>query len=210
VIESGDYVVQQGDCIGSIAFDAGHIPATIWNHGRNAEVKRARRDSNVLHPGDKVYVPPIREKRESCASEARHTFKLKGVPAKLRIRLLRDGVPQKNLQYELTVDGKKFSGTTDGDGRIEHSIPPNARQGTLTTNNGKVVRQLRLGHLNPKSEISGVQHRLKSLGYYKGGETGEKSDELKAAILKYQKDKKLQQTGEPDDIADTLKDAHGS
>jgi hypothetical protein len=82
------HTVQEGDCISSIADQYGLFWQTIWNHSSNAALKQQRGDPNILKPGDTVFVPDRREKFEACATDQRHRFILKGVPAKLRLRLL--------------------------------------------------------------------------------------------------------------------------
>ena len=88
-----DYTVQQGDCISSIAYDRGFFWQTIWNDGANASLKSQRKDPNVLKEGDVVHVPDLRIRQESCATEKRWTFKLKGVPSTLKIKLLKPPKP---------------------------------------------------------------------------------------------------------------------
>ena len=53
----GDYVVVEGDCMESIAADAGFLWTTIWNHPQNAALKKARVTPNVLLPGDRPVYP---------------------------------------------------------------------------------------------------------------------------------------------------------
>lgn len=83
------HVVGQGDCISSIAESYGLFWETIWNHAQNAELKRNRQDPNVLAPGDEVFLPEKEPKEEPCAVDLRHRFKKKGVPAKLRMKILK-------------------------------------------------------------------------------------------------------------------------
>jgi len=96
-VGKGDYLVQSGDCMSSIAKTHGHSWETLWNHPANAKLKAARGNPNILLPGDRVTVPPLRNKVESRPNNARHRFVLKGVPIKFRLRLVaenREDVPE--------------------------------------------------------------------------------------------------------------------
>lgn len=88
-----EHIVQAGDCIDSIAVRFGFFPDTLWKHGDNAELKEKRKDPNVLAPGDIVVIPDKRVKEESGATEQHHKFKRKGVPAKLRMKLMKPKEP---------------------------------------------------------------------------------------------------------------------
>lgn len=89
-----DYTVEQGDCISSIAFEHGFFWETLWNDSSNADLKSKRKDPNVLMEGDIVHIPDLRLKKESGATEQKHKFKLKGVPAKLKLKLMRPKPPK--------------------------------------------------------------------------------------------------------------------
>jgi N-acetylmuramoyl-L-alanine amidase len=88
-----DYTVQQGDCISSVAFERGFFWQTLWNDGGNASLKSLRKDPNVLKEDDVIHIPDLTLKYESGATEQTHTFKLKGVPAKFKIRVLKPPKP---------------------------------------------------------------------------------------------------------------------
>ena len=85
--------VAAGDCISSIAIAHGFDWDTVWNHPKNAELKNRRRDPNVLRPGDVVFVPERELRHEQGATQKRHIFRMKGVPARLRMRITNDLPP---------------------------------------------------------------------------------------------------------------------
>lgn len=206
-----NYQVKQGDCISSIAFEYGFFPDTIWNHPDNAELKEKRQDPNILMPGDIVVVPDKRIKELNGPTNQVHKFKCKNTPEKLKLQLLKENKPRANEDYELEIDGVKLTGKTDGDGRLEHSIPPNAKQGKLSFNNGEEVYQLLLGNLNPFDQISGAQGRLRHLGFYFGSIDGKISDDFEHAIQEFQITKDIEPDGELNaETMDALKQEYGA
>lgn len=208
-----DHDVRQGDCISSIAADHGFFPETLRDHPNNAELKELRGDMNVLLPGDVVHVPDLREQEESRGSDSRHKFKRKGVPEILRIVLKDlDDQPRTGLDYTAVIDDKEIKGKTDGDGALELSIPPAARSGKLVIgDDDSEVYELELGHTDPIEETSGVQARLKNLGFEPGSLDGQLGDKTKEALIAFQRVKGLDETGEADDATrQALVDAHQS
>lgn len=205
------HVVKQGDCMSSIAEQYGFFWETLWNHERNAQLQERRKNPNVLMAGDQVFVPEIRPKEESGETTRVHTFQLKGVPARLNFRL-KDalGDPRAGLHYTLTVDGKRFTGTTAEDGLISQVIPPRAKKAQLKLDVGEEYH-FDLGYMNPLDYTSGVQARLKNLGYFRGDIGGSMNDETHEAIRRFQGDHSLEVTGEPDAATrDALNAAHES
>lgn len=190
--------VDQGDSISSIAKDNGHFWKTIWEHGQNSGLRSKRKDPNVLFPGDEVFVPDIELKEENRGVNQRHKFKLKGEECKFKMKLLMMGEPRANESYILNLDGKLIKGTTDGDGMIEQVVPADAQSGKLILGDGKEEYEIRIGHLNPIDEISGVQQRLNNLGFSAGAEDGELSDDLAAALTAFQNRYHLPANGQLD------------
>lgn len=83
------YVVQPGDCISSLAETNGLLWENVWNHPENADLKRRRKDPNILFPGDVVLLPDVELRTESKPTDQVHKFALKRTMAKLRIRLMK-------------------------------------------------------------------------------------------------------------------------
>jgi hypothetical protein len=212
-VGDGDYEVQEGDCIESIAATNGLLWQTIWNHPNNESIKNARASRNILLPGDHLFIPEKVLKTYDRSTDARHTFVRKGIPCKLRLRVLQSGKPRANESYRLVVDGKEYSGTTDGDGWVEVAIPPTAQSGELTVGSTPLQRQvysLDLGGMDPVTEPSGIQKRLTNLGF-DCEETGTMDEPTRTALALFQKGENLDATGDPDsDTLDKLKKRHGS
>lgn len=146
----------------------------IWNHPNNAELKRVRKNPEVLHPGDQLFIPDREDRIEDRPTDATHTFKTKISPLVLRL-VIKDvnNRPVANKPCQLTVDGQLFSLVTDNSGQIETRISRTAREGRLVMRDETVPIDLDLpvliGHLDPVDEKSGQLARLESLGYYTGG-----------------------------------------
>lgn len=206
-----NYQVKQGDCISSIAFENGFFADTIWNHPNNAELKKKRKELNLLMPGDIVFVPDKQIKEVSEATNQVHKFKCKNTPEKFKLQLLIHGEPRANEDYELEIENLMFKGKTDSQGRLEHFIPPDAKKGKLILSNGAEIQELMLGNLNPSDEITGVQGRLRNLGLYFGSIDGKMSDELEEAIQEYQFTKNIEPDGKLTQATiDALKQDYGA
>ena len=127
------YTVEQGDTISSIADANGFFWETLWNHARNGRLKAQRKNPNALLPGDQVFIPAKRQKKESCITDQAHYFHLKGVPVRFNVCIMNaDGGARGGLPYTLVIDGKTYEGRTSQDGMISEVIGPQAREGTLT------------------------------------------------------------------------------
>jgi len=209
-MEYEEYKVKQGDSIASIAFKRGLFPDTIWDDPKNKELKEKRGCPDVLMPGDIVFVREKKEKEESCATEQKHRFRRKGVPAKLEVQLMEDGEPRDNLEYQLIIDGISVSGKTDKDGWVRHSIPPNAKKGELKIGDSEVI-DLQIGRLDPVTTIEGIQQRLNNLAFNCGEPSGKLDDRTSAAIRSFQQEHGLEATGKPDEKTESkLVEVHGS
>lgn len=154
-------------------------------------------------------IPDLRIREETRPTDAVHTFKRFGVPEKLRLVVLDErDEPRAGLRYVLTVDGTSIDGVTGDDGSVEAAIPPDAREGRLTSfDNGIEDYSLELGHLDPLTKDSGIRARLTNLGL----DCGDNDESLAQAIMEFQQQRGLDATGEMDDATRTkLKKVYGS
>lgn len=191
----GKYIVRSGDCITSIAEAHGLFWKTLWDDPANERIRKERKNPNLLAPGDELVVPEKRIHNESGATEKKHRFRKKGVPAKISFRVMDGGKPRSGQPYLLIIDGRSTKGELDEDGRVEISIPPGAVAGVLRAGDPPQEYQLRLGQLDPITTVAGVQARLNSVGYNCGPVNGVMGAETIAAVRRFQQDEGLEVTG---------------
>lgn len=210
-VGAGERVVRPGECVASIAKSSGHFWETIWTDAGNASLRETRQNPNILLPGDRLHVPPLRQKWDPAQTELRHRYVRRGEPCALRLRVLNDGEPRAREAYTLEIDGESLAGFTDNDGRLAHAIPANARRGRLVIGADRQTYELALGETKPIDELAGVQSRLNNLGFAAGRDDGVMGPKTRAALRAFQRRWKLPQTGEPDDATrQKLREVHGS
>ncbi|MGB7759721.1 MAG: peptidoglycan-binding protein [Bryobacteraceae bacterium] len=173
----GYYQVQDGDWVSKIAAAFGFSDwKRVWNCPENADLRSHRPDPNVIFPGDRIYIPPLRTKAVSCSTDTKHQFRLVRQKKELRIRLQDGhGEPRAGVPCTLQIDNQPCPGVTqtDGDGAIETLIPEGAEQGTLLVGADRSeCYHVQLGYLDPIDTIKGCQERLSNLGYYTGDMDG--------------------------------------
>ncbi len=204
------HTVTQGECLTSIADRYGFYWQTLWNDPANEHLQRLGRHPNNLLPGDLVNIPERRTRSYTRQTGARYTWKVKGIPAKLRLELLWDEEPRANEPFTLTVEGAVIEGTTDGAGRLEVTIPPGAMSGRLKVGEGEreMEYSIALGHLDPATSITGVQGRLSNMGFA-CEVTGVLDDATRRALESFQTMHRLAVTGEIDEATSaTLRAVH--
>lgn len=205
-VGDGNYTVQPGDGMSSIAERHGFFADTLWNLPQNAALKSARKSAEVLLPGDKVHVPDLRQKQESRPVDLVHQFKRKGVPVEIRFSVVEEGGRVfADKPYVLSIGQRRYEGRTDAKGGLHHWVSPSSHSGTLTVTldepgyPSKLVRELRIGHLQPVESVAGYQARLQNLGYYKGPITGSETEASRTSLKLFQVAEGLAPTGKADE-----------
>ena len=168
---------------------------------RNKALKDKRKDSNILFPGDEVYIPDKDDKEVPAVVDKKHRFQVKRVNLKLIVVL--DEMfkrPMATVNYQLVVNNQTIAKKTDGAGKLEVEIPPGTTDAQLiiryadTPADGLTI-PLKVGHLNPVEEHSGQAQRLSNLGYFPGPfpeKNREENDKIfRSAVQEFQCDHRL-------------------
>ena len=211
-IGTGEYEVQQGECLSSIARRTGFFWKTLWEHPENTELRSVRGDPNVLLPGDRIHIPERTPRMESRLTDQKHTFVLKGQPCRLRLTIMDYDQPRRGQPYRLILDGTLYQGHLDDSGTLDIKIAPNASAGTLYVGTSPLEETLalQLGAIDPSVNVPGVKKRLENLGFDCGGERlfGKRT---RIALANFQKKHGLPATGKlDDDTRQKLEEEHFS
>jgi len=190
------HTVKQGEHLTRIAFEHGFRDANrIWNDPENAELRKQRDNPNVLFPGDLLNLPDKTERLEAASTGMVHPFIAPALSLRLQL-VVRDvnGDPIPNCECLLALDGKTQTLSTNGDGRIDQSIPITTTAGEIRIR-GQVYR-LSIGELDPVEEESGWRARLANLGYYLADGSDVNEEELRSAVEEFQCDYGLNVDGQ--------------
>jgi N-acetylmuramoyl-L-alanine amidase len=190
-----DYVVKEGDYLAKIARDHGFTDSSpIWDHPKNAELRKKRRDPNILFPGDHLFIPDRELRVESGATGQRHHFKVRRPILKLRL-VLEDMYekPLANANCDIAIGTEFRRITTDAYGRIEQVIPPEAQDALLVIRDEQTPFigdeiPVKIGQLDPVNEISGQKARLNNLGYFAGSIDQNATEAFRSAVEEFQCD----------------------
>jgi hypothetical protein len=209
---SASHTIVQGEHVSRIAAKYGFRNfLTLWDHPKNAQLKKQRVNPNVLNPGDVLYIPDKQPKTEGGPTSHSHTFVVPNPKLILRLAVYDfDNKPIPNAKCELEIGGAKYPLTTDWRGRIEQAITATDEDGVLRIPALEYERPVKIGHLDPTDENLGWKQRLINLGYHAESLDSDDPAALREAVEEFQCDFKIKITGEPDDATRAkLKEVHG-
>jgi N-acetylmuramoyl-L-alanine amidase len=190
---SGGFIhtVKPGDWISKIASTYGFADwRRIWNAPENEDLRKLRPDPNVIHPGDRVFVPAIEPQVFERGTDNEHHFVLKNPRKRLKIKFETvAGVARANVPCRIEIDRKPHPEIkqTDSNGMIDIEISDLAKAGTVVI--GEDLNEhyvVNLGHLDPIETVRGYQERLHNLGHYTGQIDGFIGPRTNAAIRSFQ------------------------
>jgi hypothetical protein len=191
------FEVSQSDCLSTIAAKEGLFWLDIWNHNNNRELREERGNPNILKSQDRLFIPDKEQYYKSCETGKCHTFTHKGVPFKIRVRLVYGNETLSNVRYIARYDDDtKSKGFVDSDGCIELSFDSLVREAEiwLFMPSRTIKFPVLIGRLDPTDSTSGVQQRLSNLGYV-CQITGRPDKETGQSLLAFQTDNGIEPTG---------------
>jgi N-acetylmuramoyl-L-alanine amidase len=224
------HAVKQGDCLSSIALKYGFPDwELVWNHDKNADLRKKRKSPHVLRPGDKVAIPGLDIFQISRSTDATHQVEI-GTEPKVALDVVLEEFatePLANRACVLRYDGAKGPEVIDGlnvddKGRLQVDLPAYVRTVEIEVEGLDEILVLNLGGLDPHSDhddasalvISGIEQRLHALAYA-GTPRGVLDDALRSVLAAYQRRElgrsEAEATGEPDEeTCSELEKAYGS
>jgi len=194
------HIVKPGECIGTIAIRYGFRNwQTIYEAAENKEFKKRRPNPNVIFEGDEIVIPNKGQKSEFCLTEQKHTFRVSITKWLFRMEMRDDELnPLDGEPFELHIDGVLVCrDTTGAEGLIEVPIDACARTGTLVFMGEDI--ELHFGGLDPTTRVTGIQQRLRNLGYQAGAVDGSPRARTASAVAAFQADRGMEVTGRIDD-----------
>jgi hypothetical protein len=214
---NGEYVVVAGDNLEAIAARYGHFWETLWSDPANSALKERRKDRNVLLPGDRLHIAPLRPKAVKCVTGRRFVFRRRGVPSKIAFRAAtRNGRVFPNKRFQLIVGESVHEGRTDADGRVDVYVTADAETAKLSVwleedDFPEVATwTLRVSDLRPHDTVAGVQQRLNRIGYRCGREDSVVDEATRRAVAAFRSDHGLPAGETIDaDLSEQLRTAAG-
>jgi hypothetical protein len=205
------YVIRQGDYLTALAFRFGFDAQEVWGSADNEGLRARRPNPELLAPGDVLRIPdaPREGARVRIGTTNRYRARVPGVPIVLRLE--DRGQPLADEPYRVEGLGAPREGRSGADGVVRFEVPATVREVRVVLPRRQAVVPVRVGHLDPIEERSGVRQRLEHLGYYfdMAGEPTRETDAV--ALRRFQRDRGLAATGELDDeTRRALAEAHGS
>ena len=211
------YVIKQGDYLLKVSHLLGFDADEVWDDGKNAELKKTRKDPSMLRPGDVLFVPDTPKKKLKVNAKESNVFVARIPTVKVSVVIASDSGPLKNEKYVVEGLGDETERTTDGEGKIEFEAPVHAREVLVRFVDRKVKMHVAIGDLDPPEADSGMRMRLTTLGFYgaklEGADRYVAHDDgaLAAAVRAFQAANGLKPTGKLDDATRAaIVKAHGS
>lgn len=207
------HTVRQGEDLLSIveSHASGHLVEDVVAIPENRALFAAR-SHHVLHSGDRITLPegPPKPKHVILATGKRHKIVVRVPRRSLDVQLRRaNGDPMANLAYRIEVSGRVIEGQTDGEGWLREIIFVKERSAVVIVDGRRF--SLNFSTLDPATRATGIQSRLRNLGYRVGPSDGKFGPHTARAVARFQSDHGLIPTGNCDGMTrERLVAEHGS
>lgn len=170
---SKEHIVVEGEHLAGIAAEQGLSGIeVILSHPENAELKKLRKNPNILLAGDRVFIPDPEPKEEVASTEKRTTFQLATGRLELHVKVNDQGFQPFKGDVEFKAGPVPIPMAPKGD-TFEAPLDPRTKQAVLQfpiskTERARLPITVEPGRLDPIETLSGQQQRLNNLGYFAG------------------------------------------
>lgn len=198
------HTVAQGETLLRIAKQYGYQTSkALYNHPSNAEFKALRPDPNLIYPGDKITIPPKKEKFIPLRTNSINSFVVQNEKEYFRLQVsYDDGDDITGKRVVLNIGSQTIDTVLQSDGLIEVELNNNdaltgsvdlyLKDGDTTPTKSFAVQ---IGNLDPIDTLSGVQGRCNMLGFNCGKVDGINGAKTKAGVREFQQAQQLQVDG---------------
>jgi hypothetical protein len=194
------HTTQQGECLSKIAHQHNlNGWQKLWEHPKNAPLRKKRKNPHVLYAGDPVALPGVEVHELVRSTDATHRIAVKSssITASLVVVFRGDeGEALASEPYELRYDvggvSESKTGQLSGSGELSERLPLAARQAEVFLPDRSQHYRFMLGHLDPTEDeqdaflASGVEARLASLGYLQRAPADTHVSDPKRALCAFQ------------------------
>ncbi|EAW26903.1 hypothetical protein ATW7_16892 [Alteromonadales bacterium TW-7] len=200
------HTVAQGETLLRIAKQYGYQTSkALYNHPSNAEFKALRPDPNLIYPGDKITIPPKKEKFIPLRTNSINSFVVQNEKEYFRLQVsYDDGDDVAGKRVVLNIGSQTIDTVLQSDGLIEVELNNNdALTGTvdLYLNEGETTPTksfaVQIGNLDPIETLSGVQGRCNMLGFDCGTVDGVMGKKTRIGVKEFQYEHDLDIDGIP-------------
>ena len=200
------HTVAQGETLLRIAKQYGYQTSkALYNHPSNAEFKALRPDPNLIYPGDKITIPPKKEKFIPLRTNSINSFVVQNEKEYFRLQVsYDDGDDVAGKRVVLNIGSQTIDTVLQSDGLIEVELNNNdALTGTvdLYLNEGDTTPTksfaVQIGNLDPIDTLSGVQGRCNMLGFDCGTVDGVMGKKTRIGVKEFQYEHDLDIDGIP-------------
>lgn len=215
------HIVQTGESLTRIAHQHGIRDwRAVWQSADNAQLRKKRKNPNILWPGDELTLPGIAVHEIVRPTDATHRLVIHELLVEFRV-ILQDHnqIPFANESYELRSsslpDREPRNGQTDGQGKLVERLPSRVTSVEVALPSRKLRWSFLLKNLhelrsaeaerNPANDADralstkGVQARLNALGFPCGAIDGVLGPRTRAALALFQGNEAAPPPGDDDE-----------
>lgn len=186
----------------------------VWNHPKNADLRQRRENPNVLYPGEVLFIPDTPSPSRDISAGTLNSYTAEVPLTQLSLK----GPPR--AVYVVSGFEPSLEGTSGDDGLIAFEVPVTQKELTVTYPELGIAYPIRVAHLNPVEEPSGLHARLDNLGYGRSpmadlvdmmmGLADPDEHRYQRAIEQFRMDHKPAEEGDSDkSLRDKLRALHG-